>query len=331
MQDFDAMLLFSYKTADWQDSMQEFGYQVDPTVWDLFAAGALVFLRGDVSAPEQLALLEFGPDRLFRADLGQTDLTRLAYWRRIACSAPNAPTPMGDLTVWPVHADKVDADELLKQSLTDNGQPALQNGVYTNQTDQIRRDVANGRMSVATPRFCSLSGELDASAQQVGALTLQTATPVGSIVAISLDNQPLSQSHHYMVKMVSVAENTGQSLLPAATGAPSTFVVEQVGKGPVLTFGAPSPTPTLVGINRKPFLAVSMVNGTWEAVVDGPTARFWCDTPNVNVTLFGQTFQTRTEPVTVRLGDAMKTGPSQGMWSDSDSVLPTPVKLPPSP
>ena len=37
-------------------------------------------------------------------------------------------------------------------------------------------------------------------------------------MATSLDGEPLETSQHYIVKMVTVAENTGQRLLPTQPG-----------------------------------------------------------------------------------------------------------------
>jgi hypothetical protein len=324
MQDIDGLLLFSYKTGESRDFMQEFGYQVDPTVWDLFGVGALAFLRGDVAAAEQIAVLEYGPDRLFRQDLGQSDLVRLAFWRRLACTVADGAAPVGDLTVWPLHPDKVDsADEVLRQSRTNQDTPALANGVYSSQNGQIRRDTINGRLMVATPRFCSVSGEFDATVQSAGSLTFETSSPVGSLVAVSLDNLPLTQSHHYLLQWVSVAENTGQSMPAAAPGAPAAFVVDQVGHAPVLTFGAPSARPTTVSLGRKQQLSVNMLNGSWEAVVEGNVAHFWCDTPGVNVTLLGRSFAARSEPTTIHLDTPVPASSRR----ESEMVVPTPVNL----
>ncbi|CAN0219555.1 unnamed protein product, partial [Phaeothamnion confervicola] len=240
MQDFDGMIMFGYKTGPVGDRLVEFGYQVDPAVWDLFGMGALMFLRGDVSSASQISLLEYSPERLFRGDIDQTDLVRLAYATRLGCISAGGKVPVGDVTIWPVREEPNDAESLLRQTSTDTGAKALQDGVYTSTNGQIIRDVNRGRITVATARTCMIAGELASENMKAGVMDVRSSSPIGAVAAQSLDGQPLSDSSHFMVKMVSVAENTGQKLTATAPGAPSAFVLDQPGSAPVLTFGAPS-------------------------------------------------------------------------------------------
>ncbi|NDD30246.1 MAG: hypothetical protein EB084_18470 [Proteobacteria bacterium] len=169
-------------------------------------------------------------------------------------------------------------------------QQRLQKGVYESSTRQIVLDTHAGLLKVGAPSTCMICGELD-SAETVtaGALSVTTRTPVGAVMAVSLDGQPLAKARRFVVKMVTVAENTGQNLLPLpAKGTLPDLVLTDEGGSPVRTLGAPSKDETRVAIGGQPLLSVGMTNGTWELYVDGRTARFACDTPGVTVTVRGR-------------------------------------------
>ena len=297
LQDFDAMILFGYKTGSVRDRLVEFGYQVDPPVWDLFALGSLLFLRGDVATPSQIALLEYADDRLFRGLAGDTDLVRLAFSLRLASSRAQGTAPVGDLTVFPVGQPGAKAGDWLKQLATEGGQKALDGSgtTYTSINGQIQRDSARGRVLVQTPKTLCVAGELSTVPIQLRGLSVATQTPIGAVMAQSLDGKDLAKSQRWIIKMVSVAENTGQKLIPAGASAPAALVLDQPGTGPVLTKGSlSSGGATLILWNQEP-LVVDQTNGTWEVVFSGNKLHFWSDVPGSTLHYQGRTVSSQAE------------------------------------
>ena len=298
LQDYDAMILFGYKTGAVRDRLVEFGYQVDPPVWDLFALGSLLFLRGDVQTPSQIALLEYGDDKLFRGLAGDTDLVRLAFSLRLASSRAQGKAPVGDLTVFPVGQNSNKASDWLKQLVTEGGQKALDGSgtAYTSINSQIQRDSGRGRLLVQTPKTLCVAGELSLVPIPLAGMSVSTQTPIGAVMAQSLDGKELVKSQRWIVKMVSVAENTGQKLIPAGTNAPAPLVLDQPGTGPVLTKGVLSPDATKLILWNNEALVVDQINGTWELVASGNKLHFWSDVAGSTVHYQGRTLSSQAEP-----------------------------------
>ncbi len=300
LQDFDGMILFGYKTGADGPRLVEFGFQSDPTVWGLFSLGAMIFMRGDVAVATSVAFLEYGKARLLQPELGVPDLVRLAYTYRLSSGVEGGRMPVGDLTVWPVQEMAQSADEWLTQAPVDGGGTALEGGRYTSRTGQIIRDTSRGRLLVTTLKTCLVAGELSGDTLRAGPLELASSSGVGALVATSLDGFPLTSSRQVFLKMVTIAENTGQQLLPAPPGAPGPFVLDQPGAAPVKTFGDTEGGTTEVRLGGHSVIEMQLVNGTWEllAMPDGTT--FWCDTPGVRLSFGGRMFTTGKEPIRLR-------------------------------
>lgn len=153
----------------------------------------------------------------------------------------------------------------------------------------IRRNVADGLLTVATTQTCVLAGELPVGKKvQAGALEVVSTSPVATIYATSLDGQPLEKAQKLAVKMVTAARNRGQQLDLVKSGAGAgKYVLNYQGSAPVQTAGKPSAEPTSVWIGGQKLLDVYLLNGTWEIVVDRgrQIADVFCDTPNVRFSL----------------------------------------------
>ena len=127
-------------------------------------------------------------------------------------------------------------------------------------------------------------------------MSVSTQTPIGAVMAQSLDGKELVKSQRWIVKMVSVAENTGQKLIPAGTNAPAPLVLDQPGTGPVLTKGILSPDATKLILWNNEALVVDQINGTWELVVSGNKLHFWSDVAGSTVHYQGRTLSSQAEP-----------------------------------
>ncbi len=261
LQDYDGMLLFSYKTGEVGPRLVEFGYQSDPCVWGLFSAAGLAYLRQDVEVGEQVAELIYpvGPEA-----------ARVAYSLRTVTRLE----PSGDTEV--VLTPQGPGPE---QALG----PLFAAGTYTSSSGQIERRTGQGLLRIQAPRLVTLAGELPDTAQ-VGPLEYSGTSPVGAVLAVSLDDEPLESSQRFLIKFVSVAENTGQSLIPVQ-GGPAPLMLDQNGTAPVLTRGQPAPTPTRIRWNGKPLLSLFQQNGTFELMIEDGRAVFWTDTPQVRFQL----------------------------------------------
>lgn len=297
LQDFDGMILFGYKTGSVRDRLVEFGYQVDPPIWDLFAMGSLLFLRGDVHTPSQIALLEYADDKLFRGLAGDTDLNRLAFSLRLASARALGKAPVGDLTVFSVGQPGAKAADWLKALNTEGGVKALDGSgtAYTSINGQIVRDSGRGRLTLQAPKTLCLAGELSTVPIQIQGMSVATQTPVGAVMAQSLDGKDLAKSQRWLVKMVSVAENTGQKLIPAGANAPAALVLDQPGTAPVLTKGTLLPGGTVITLWNNESLTVDQANGTWEFVLSNNKLHFWSDVPGTTAHYQGRTVSSQGE------------------------------------
>src|SRR5438876_782766 len=75
-------------------------------------------------------------------------------------------------------------------------------------------------------------------------VAMSTSTGSGVLVWLSLDELPLARSGSSLLKMVSMARNTGEELRPGAGAFAGRFMLLNLGDSPVLTDGASAPEPT---------------------------------------------------------------------------------------
>ena len=114
-------------------------------------------------------------------------------------------------------------------------------------------------------------------------------SPIGTVAVTSLDGKPLTQASQILIKMVTVAENSGQRLDTVnVPGVGKKFALRSPGGFPVVTKGASSDQPTGIWLNGRRILDVYMRNGTWEAFLDLGKKEYllYCDTPEVRFHLF---------------------------------------------
>jgi len=173
------------------------------------------------------------------------------------------------------------------------------------------RDPERGVIRIAAERFCAVAGEIgpreggaEPGAWSAGALRIECVSPIGAVVAASLDGAPLASARRYSVKMATVAHNRGQKLVRAEDagqqGAP--WVLTDLGAPPVQTEGKPSEAPTRVWIGGEPLLDVFLVNGTWEILIDRDRreVRLFCDTPNIRFRINPAAFGAEAAPEKTR-------------------------------
>ncbi len=141
----------------------------------------------------------------------------------------------------------------------------VDNDRWVSDTGQLIRNVADDarNLLVDTPTLQVVAGRLDSQAQQTSALKLTTTTPVGTLLAESLDGVPLKGSTILRVKMTSRARND-QVKMDATDNGPKAYKLTSIGEAPIRTDGKASDTPTRVEVGGKLLLELYLQNGTWE-------------------------------------------------------------------
>jgi len=114
-------------------------------------------------------------------------------------------------------------------------------------------------------------------------------------VVQSLDGKDLNKSQRWVAKMVSVAENTGQKLIPASASGPAALVLDQPGSAPVRTLGTLLPGGTRATLWNGEELVVDQLNGTWEMVFSGSKLNFWSDVPGSTLHYQGRSLSSQGE------------------------------------
>lgn len=169
---------------------------------------------------------------------------------------------------------------------------SLAAGQLLSDTGELVRSITSGTLTIDAPCVQVVQGEMtSATAMQTpsGLLRVLSQSPFAAVVAVSLDDKPLTASTHFSVKMVTVAENRKQQLDPAKHPAMAgSFVMTTQGTYPIVTQQHPlSDRATTVWLNGRKLASVYLENGTWELVFDTQHRRIdvFCDLPNVRFEL----------------------------------------------
>ncbi|HLJ55680.1 MAG TPA: hypothetical protein VKT77_11630, partial [Chthonomonadaceae bacterium] len=261
LQDFDAVLLFGYQTnrapnGAEADALNDFAFQSDPAVWGLHALAGQAFLTRAIAPASHTVTLAYPTPKRFVWPNRATDLRRIAWSCRLnnvisdAPAGPLAAAPTGGPHDLQILRDVLDAVKRLNAPVSSD---SVATGEWHSDTGQIARYCRQGRLEIRTPRLCIISGDLSPDATyNLGLFSVSTPTHFGTILVYAVDNQPLSKSHHIIMKMVSRAGNTGEQFEPSDEGSPGLWVLRARGTGPVETYGKPSTQPTRIWLNAPP-------------------------------------------------------------------------------
>lgn len=160
-------------------------------------------------------------------------------------------------------------------------------GLYKSDTGQISRSINAGVLCVDAPCIQAVAGNLQkADYALTSRLRVKTSTPTGAVVWSSLDLKPANSSQHWVLKMCSVGENTGQqSRLHYSNDERTVYALEQMGDTPITTAAKKSARATTISLDGTEVLSVGLVNGTWELVYEHGRYYFSADTAGVEVWL----------------------------------------------
>ncbi|MGD9518767.1 MAG: hypothetical protein AB7W28_04560 [Armatimonadota bacterium] len=161
----------------------------------------------------------------------------------------------------------------------------LDNKVLVSQGGLVTLDRPRNLLLVKAPQVLAIAGDLSRGLVRAGDLELKTPTQQGALVWLSLDGQPSATSKQWVLKMVSIALNTGEAKERAWRNEQGdVYRLTATGSAPVLTLGHPNGD-TLVNLSGRPVIKLGLVNGTWELVRDRRDLYLWCDTPGTRIEL----------------------------------------------
>lgn len=190
---------------------------------------------------------------------------------------------------------RLTADQKLRVAIDALGQMSGDNishrhvdeGIYTTDTRQITRDVGAGLMTVDTTTLHAIAGNLgNSSKARTSGLTIFTAAETGAVIWASFDRRPPSDSQHWVLKMVTVATNTGQSMrLHHSNVDGNIYAVDSIGSTPISSMAEKTSRPTVVSLAGREVLRIYLKNGSWELLYEGGQYYLACDTEGVQVEL----------------------------------------------
>lgn len=316
LQDYDAILLFGYQTnrapnGAEAEALNDYAFQCDPTTWGLYGLAGHAFLSGAIHPAAHTVTFTYPESRLYAWPNYAADLYRAAWCVRVnsvtgGSSLHNSLTP-------PTDGNDLATLHVLFNQLGKRGVPCnghdIDNGTWRSDTEQIVYYNHSGRLEVRTPTLAIVAGEFSPDQiYKLGGLRFQTPTSCGALLVLSLDGLPIERSRHLVFKMTSRAENTGERLEKAPSGAVGGWVLRAPGKAPVLTYGRASMQPTHIWFDTpvkphqpKPavhaLLALWMVDGTWELHIENGRSTLLCDTAGINGLAQGHGFTTTLDAI----------------------------------
>jgi hypothetical protein len=295
MQDWDCLLYFAYYTTGDFTRLSSFALNNDPARWGLFGHAAHVFLgRHSIPASKDVVSIAYSDEDMYAYSSWEDEMHTLAYKFR----AQNVHLPAGieELeTLLPSGRARVPF--YLSRNI-DAEKPAERQafGPKSAQFHQLRdksvgsaifHDTAAGTLIVDEPQLQVVQG-LSGGKFETSALRVQTSSSFAAVSALALDDQPLSASKRYVLKMVTVAENRKQLLEDSKHPAMKDMkVMVTEGTTPIVTKADYDSTGTRVWLNGREIVHSEMINGTWEFLVDEGTRRsfLYCDLPNTTFTV----------------------------------------------
>jgi hypothetical protein len=297
MEDWDCLLYFAYFTTGDFTRLSSFAVNNDPARWSLFGVAAKVFLDSSVlTGVPELKQVGYTMEDLYAYSSWENHLYEMAYYFRLenVLSPPGSSADFNDgRTGEACFGRFMDARQKQRNPMSP-GEIGVANILATvgwwNVHNAVTRDPDLAKLSVSAPRFACVEGLLLSDTNMTSDLQLKvtTSSPFAVVTALSLDDQPLTASKHYLLKMVTVAENRKQLLEPSKNPAMKNMkVMVTEGTTPIVTRGDYDATGTRVMLGGNEIVHAQMVKGTWELLVDEEkrTAYLWCDLPNAEFTV----------------------------------------------
>jgi hypothetical protein len=200
-QDWDAIIWYTFEpkeSSDWKPYIGDaFDISLDPVKMPQLAAGALMFLRGDVSAAKSTVERSYTHDQIFDSAL-LLPATDRPYF-----------TPGFPLAVPLEHGSRIFSfDGASVPVLTP---PKVTNPIVSD-TDELawyNSSAMTGLVTVDTPRSQALIGFVKANGKSVSNLSAEVENRFCTIAITSLELQPISHASRLLLTLGSRVENSG--------------------------------------------------------------------------------------------------------------------------
>ncbi|MGV1684632.1 hypothetical protein [Sphingopyxis sp. NJF-3] len=201
-QDWDGIFFYTYEPklhGQWTPLVTgEFDIALDPAKIAQLPAGALIFLRGDVSPAKKVLTRSYSTDQISEAS--RMPRAEMPYY-----------TPGFDMMLPLVHGSRVSCLDC-KPSLPAPLPPANPIVSDTSELSWKTSDGENGIVSVNAPRSQALVGFVSANPKvQTRNLSADIRNDFAAITLSSLDGKPLNLSDRMLLTTTGKVENTGQS------------------------------------------------------------------------------------------------------------------------
>lgn len=200
LQDWDGIFFYTFETkvsGEWKPAIADhFDMTLDPVKMAQMPAGAMIFLRGDVSAAKTVLTRSYSTDQISEAS--RLPRAEMPYY-----------TPGFDKMIPLVHGSRVSCLDC-KPSLPAPLPPANPIVSDTKELSWKTSDGKDGIVSVDTARSQALVGFVRDNAKvQTRNLSAEIKNDFATITLSSLDGKPINLSNRLLLTTTSRTENTG--------------------------------------------------------------------------------------------------------------------------
>ena len=124
---------------------------------------------------------------------------------------------------------------------------AIDGGCFESDTGELRRDIANGILTIDTPRTQAAMGFIGDRRLELGNMSVEALSPHCVISVSTLDDQPIGESSRLLLCAIGDAVNTGQDTRKRLLN----WIVYNPGKGPALYKPADARINLKIGASAK--------------------------------------------------------------------------------
>ena len=205
-QDWDAIIWYTFepkKSPDWKPYVGDpFDISLDPVKMPQLAAGALMFLRGDVSAANSSVLRSYTRDQVFDSTLLLPATDRPYFTPGFPLALPlEHGSRIGSLAAAPAEPS---AESRVSNPITAD----------TNQLAWYYSSILSGLVTIDTPRSQALIGYVRANKKSVSNLSAEVENRFCTVVLSSLESTPISRASKLLLTLGSRVENQGMQWNP---------------------------------------------------------------------------------------------------------------------
>ncbi|MBI2251467.1 MAG: hypothetical protein HYU63_01690 [Armatimonadetes bacterium] len=286
LQDFDCLILFSYRANKDIDLLREFSFQADIPVWGLMGICAKIFLNEDIGKAKNKINLLYKKEDLFYPGSALNILYKLSWITQMENASLNGPVSEDSSIKFKKSGFDLKNLEIKDLVFKTFKNKYLENNIYLSDTKEIKKDLNQGKIEVNAPKVSAIAGDLSKETA-LGALKSNTITPFGTLMAVSLDNKNLNDSNYFLIKMTTLAENSNQLFYKDINSFyPQKYKLINRGNSPITTLGEPSQIPTTIFWKGRKIFEIFLKNGSFELIFDQDKWLFACDTPGIKVKIY---------------------------------------------